>query len=91
MLAAPSGAERTYTRERTLEGQESAHKRGRTGGRPPSLDADEIEYALALRSKGTPMKEIRQTLVITKGKHKGKRPSRRCTAPSPKPGEETAA
>ncbi|MBB5109959.1 DNA invertase Pin-like site-specific DNA recombinase [Streptomyces spectabilis] len=76
VLAALSGAERTYTRKRTLEGQESARKRGRTGGRPPpSLDADQIEYALTLRAKGTPMKEIRQKTVITRGKHKGKHPS----------------
>ncbi|MFF2922649.1 recombinase family protein [Streptomyces celluloflavus] len=69
VLAALSGAERTYTREKTLEGQESARKRGRTGGRPPSLDADQIEYALTLRAKGTPMKEIQQKTVITRGKH----------------------
>ncbi|MFI7345308.1 recombinase family protein [Streptomyces sp. NPDC049936] len=75
VLAALSGAERTYTREKTLEGQESARKRGRTGGRPPSLDADQIEYALTLRAKGTPMKEIQQKTVITRGKHKGKNPS----------------
>ncbi|MER6106299.1 hypothetical protein ABT115_29510 [Streptomyces sp. NPDC001832] len=64
-----------YTREKTLEGQESARKRGRTGGRPPSLDADQIEYTLTLRAKGTPMKEIQQKTVITRGKHKGKHPS----------------
>ncbi|MFF9402306.1 recombinase family protein [Streptomyces sp. NPDC014744] len=75
VLAALSGAERTYTREKTLEGQESARRRGRTGGRPPSLDADQIEYALTLRAKGTPMKEIQQKTVITRGKHKGKHPS----------------
>ncbi|MFF3159254.1 recombinase family protein [Streptomyces sp. NPDC057910] len=75
VLAALSGAERTYTRERTLEGQESARRRGRTGGRPPSLDADQIDYALTLRAKGTPMKEIQQKIVITRGKHKGRHPS----------------
>ncbi|MFF0626763.1 hypothetical protein [Streptomyces sp. NPDC004296] len=53
----------------------SARKRGRTGGRPPSLDADQIEYALTLRAKGTPMKEIQLKTVITRGKHKGKHPS----------------
>ncbi|MEU9315049.1 hypothetical protein [Streptomyces sp. NPDC048295] len=57
VLAALSGAERTYTWEKTLEGQESALRRGRTGGRPPSLDADQIEYALTLRTEGTPMKD----------------------------------
>ncbi|MFJ9591096.1 recombinase family protein [Streptomyces acidicola] len=41
VLAALSGAERTYTREKILEGQESARKRGRTDGRPPSLDDDQ--------------------------------------------------
>ncbi|MEU7688623.1 recombinase family protein [Streptomyces spectabilis] len=75
VLAALSGAERTYMRERTLEGQESARRRGRTGGRPPSLDSGQIEYALALRAKGTPMKEIREKVVITRGKHAGRRPS----------------
>ncbi|MEU7688342.1 recombinase family protein [Streptomyces spectabilis] len=75
VLAALSGTERTYTRERTLEAQESARKRGRTGGRPPSVDADQMEYALALRAKGTPMKEIQQKTVITRGRHKGRHPS----------------
>ncbi|MEU0844921.1 recombinase family protein [Streptomyces sp. NPDC005962] len=75
VLAVLSGAERTYTRERTLEGQGSARKRGRTGGRPPSLDAGQAEYALALPAKGTPMKEIRQKTFITRGKHKGQHPS----------------
>ncbi|MGN5382381.1 recombinase family protein [Streptomyces lasalocidi] len=53
VLAALSGAARTYT-QKTLEGQESARRRGRTGGRPSSHDPDQIEYALTLRAKGTP-------------------------------------
>jgi DNA invertase Pin-like site-specific DNA recombinase len=75
----PSGhgaeSEREYIREKSLEGQASARKRGRHGGRPKVVDDDMAAYARSLRANGVPVPQIAQKLVITSGKNQGKRPS----------------
>jgi hypothetical protein len=51
VLAALSGMEREYIRERTLEGHESARKRGKTIGGAGVTDDDMLSMALHLRDQ----------------------------------------
>ncbi|MGW2987124.1 recombinase family protein [Streptomyces goshikiensis] len=75
VLAALSGMEREYIRDRTLEGHESARKRGKTiGGASVANDAM-LSMALHLRSQEMSLRDIAARLVITTGKKKGQHPS----------------
>ncbi|WP_369780617.1 hypothetical protein [Streptomyces sp. R33] len=58
-----------------LEGQESARKAGRHGGRPSITDGDMATLAKFLHTQGVPVPDIVQRLTIPKGKNAGKRPS----------------
>ncbi|MER7775941.1 recombinase family protein [Streptomyces sp. NPDC096191] len=49
-----SGMEREYIRDRTLEGHESARKRGKTIGGAGVTDPDMLSMALHLRDQGPP-------------------------------------
>lgn len=51
VLAALSGMEREYIRDRTLEGHESARKRGKTIGGAGVTDGDMLSMALHLRDR----------------------------------------
>ncbi|WP_312870782.1 recombinase family protein [Streptomyces himalayensis] len=51
VLAAMSGMEREYIRDRTLEGHESAHKRGKTIGGAGVTDDSMLSMALHLRDQ----------------------------------------
>jgi DNA invertase Pin-like site-specific DNA recombinase len=75
VLAALSGMEREYNRDRTLEGHESARKRGKTIGGATVADDTMLTMALHLREQGMSLREIAGRLVITKGKKKGEHPS----------------
>jgi DNA invertase Pin-like site-specific DNA recombinase len=64
--------ERSLTRERILAGLAAAKRRGRRGGRPPSLDAERIEAIIAALDRGASkasvcrsFKVARSTLIDT--------------------------
>lgn len=98
VLAALSGMEREYIRDRTLEGHESARKRGKTIGGATVVGDDMLDLALHLRGQGMSLRDIAGRLVITKGKKKGHHPSppRFCgcfattTTTTPRPGPTPA-
>jgi len=75
VLAALSGMEREYIRDRTLEGHESARTRGKTIGGATVTDDAMIGMALHLRDQNLSLRDIAARLVITKGKKKGQHPS----------------
>ncbi|MFF9763265.1 recombinase family protein [Streptomyces caelestis] len=75
VLAALSGMEREYIRDRTLEGHESARKRGKTIGGAGVTDGDMLSMALHLREQEMSLRDIANRLVITTGKKKGQHPS----------------
>ncbi|MGF6888680.1 DNA invertase Pin-like site-specific DNA recombinase [Nocardia sp. GAS34] len=75
VLAALSGMEREYIRDRTLEGHESARKRGKAIGGATVSDDAMLSMALHLREQGHSLRDIAARLVITKGKKKGQHPS----------------
>ena len=74
-LTTLSGMEREYIRDRTLEGRESARKRGKTIGGAQVSDEAMLSMALHLRGQGLSLREIAVRLVITKGAKKGDHPS----------------
>ncbi|MGW7594930.1 recombinase family protein [Streptomyces asiaticus] len=75
VLAAMSGMEREYIRDRTLEGHESARKRGKTIGGAGVTDDHMLSMALHLRDQEMSLRDIAKRLVITTGKKKGQHPS----------------
>ena len=76
VLAAVSGTEREYIRDKTLEGHESARARGKVIGGAAVTDPAMLSMALHLRGQGdTSLRDIAGKLVITTGKKKGRHPS----------------
>ncbi|MFD3734173.1 recombinase family protein [Streptomyces sp. NPDC058632] len=75
VLAAMSGMEREYIRDRTLEGHESARKRGKTIGGAGVTDDSMVSMALHLRGQEMSLRDIAKKLVITSGAKKGQHPS----------------
>jgi DNA invertase Pin-like site-specific DNA recombinase len=75
VLAAMSGMECEYIRDRTLEGHESARKRGKTIGGAGVTDNDMLSMALHLRNQELTLRDIAKRLVITTGAKKGQHPS----------------
>lgn len=76
VLAALSGMEREYIRDRTLEGHESARARGKSIGGAAVTDNAMLSHALHLRDQqGLSLRDIAARLVITKGKKQGQHPS----------------
>ncbi|WP_329375719.1 recombinase family protein [Streptomyces sp. NBC_01351] len=75
VLAAMSGMEREYIRDRTLEGHESARKRGKTIGGASVTDDSMLSMAPHLRDQEMSLRDIAKRLVITTGSKKGQRPS----------------
>lgn len=75
VLAALSGMEREYIRDRTLEGHESARTRGKRIGGAAVTDKAMLSHALHLREQGLSLRAIAGHLVITQGKKKGRHPS----------------
>ncbi|WP_338089954.1 recombinase family protein [Nonomuraea basaltis] len=75
VLAALSGMEREYIRDRTLEGHESARKNGKAIGGATVTDPAMLSMALHLRDQDLSLREIASRLVITQGAKRGRRPS----------------
>ncbi len=75
VLAALSGMEREYIRDRTLEGHESARARGKAIGGAAVTDEAMLAVALHLRGQELSLRDIAARLVITTGKKKGQHPS----------------
>ncbi|MGH3436067.1 MAG: recombinase family protein [Sciscionella sp.] len=76
VLAALSGMEREYIRDRTLEGHESARTRGKNIGGAPVTDPAMFSHALHLRDQqNMSLRDIAANLVIATGKKKGQHPS----------------
>lgn len=75
VLAAMSGMGREYIRDRTLEGHESARKRGKTIGGAGVADRSMVSMALQLREQEMSLHDRAKRLVITTGKKKGQHPS----------------
>jgi len=81
VLAALSGMEREYIRDRTLEGHESARARGKAIGGAAVTDEAMLAVALHLRGQELSLRDIAARLVIATGKKKG---------PAPIPGHRDA-
>ncbi|WP_433381617.1 recombinase family protein [Streptosporangium sp. CA-115845] len=75
VLAALSGMEREYIRDRTLEGHESARARGKAIGGASVTDDHMLSMALHLRGQDLSLRDIAARLVITSGTKKGRHPS----------------
>jgi DNA invertase Pin-like site-specific DNA recombinase len=75
VLAALSGMEREYIRDRTLEGHESARSRGKAIGGAAVTDDGMLSHALHLRDQNLSLRDIAARLVIIKDKKKGQHPS----------------
>lgn len=75
VLAALSGMEREYIRDRTLEGHESARTRGKAIGGATVTDEAMLGMAVHLRGQEMSLREIAARLVITRGSKKGRHPS----------------
>ncbi|MFE9539761.1 recombinase family protein [Streptomyces sp. NPDC006691] len=75
VLAAMSGMQREYIRDRNLEGHESARKRGKTIGGAGVTDDDMLCLALHPRDQEMSQRDIAKRLVITTGAKRGQHPS----------------
>ncbi|MDI5978238.1 recombinase family protein [Amycolatopsis magusensis] len=76
VLAALSGMEREYIRDRTLEGHEAARARGKNIGGAAVTDEAMLSHALHLRDQQhLSLRDIAARLIITTGKKKGQHPS----------------
>jgi DNA invertase Pin-like site-specific DNA recombinase len=75
VLAALSGMEREYIRDRTLEGHEAARARGKAIGGAAVTDDAMLAVALHLRGQQLSLRDIAARLVIATGKKKGQHPS----------------
>jgi DNA invertase Pin-like site-specific DNA recombinase len=65
IFAALAEFERSIVRDRTRSGLEAARKRGRTGGRPPSLSEQDIKAAKALlRDPEITVEEVAERLNV---------------------------
>ena len=75
VLAALSGMEREYIRDRTLEGHESARARGKAIGGAAVTNENMLSMALHLSGQNLSLRDIAARLVITSGTKKGRHPS----------------
>lgn len=76
VAAAMAEGVREGIREKTLDGLDSAARKGNHGGRPAVIDDDMIAIARRRHAKGEPMGSIAAGLVQQVGKNKGKPVSR---------------
>ena len=86
VLAALSGMEREYIRDRTLEGHESARARGKAIGGAAVTDDAMLAVALHLRGQELSLRDIAARLVISPARRKAstrpRRPCCACSAPT---------
>ncbi|WP_431040774.1 hypothetical protein ACQUSR_01945 [Streptomyces sp. P1-3] len=62
-------------RESTLEGLDTAARKGKHGGRPPVITDDMLHTVLRRRANGESVEQIQPDLIIPTGKRKGQNPS----------------
>ena len=74
VLAALSGMEREYIRDRTLEGHEPARARGKSIGGAAVTDDAMLAVALHLRGQEMGLRDVAARLIIATGKKKGQHP-----------------
>ncbi|MEU5066663.1 recombinase family protein [Streptomyces virginiae] len=74
-FAAMAETERENIREATLEGLDTAARKGRHGGRPPVITDDMLHTVLRRRAGGESVESITPDLIIPTGKRKGESPS----------------
>ncbi|MFI1715689.1 hypothetical protein [Streptomyces litmocidini] len=67
--------ERENIREFTLEGLDTAARKGKHGGRPPVITDDMLHTGLRRRAGGESVEQIQPDLIIPTGKRKGHPPS----------------
>ncbi|MFI5671007.1 hypothetical protein [Streptomyces sp. NPDC051704] len=66
--------ERENIRESTLEGLDTAARKGKHGGRPPVITDDMLHTVLRRRANGESVEQIQPDLFIPTGKRKGQAP-----------------
>ncbi|MFI8194756.1 hypothetical protein ACIF8T_39700 [Streptomyces sp. NPDC085946] len=74
-FAAMAETERENIRESTLEGLDTAARKGKHGGWPPVITADMLHTVLRRRAGGESVEQIQPDLIIPTGKRKGQSPS----------------
>ncbi|MFD5477412.1 hypothetical protein [Streptomyces hawaiiensis] len=67
--------ERENIRESTLEGLDTAARKGKHGGRPPAITDDMLHTVLRRGAGGESVEQIQPDLIIPTGKRKGQTPS----------------
>ncbi|MFI0219723.1 hypothetical protein [Streptomyces lydicus] len=67
--------ERENIRESTLEGLDTAARKGKHGVRPPVITDDMFHTVLRRRAPGESVEPIQPDLIIPTGKRKGQNPS----------------
>ncbi|MFB9394151.1 recombinase family protein [Streptomyces coeruleoprunus] len=70
-FAAMAETERENIRESTLEGLDTAARKGKHGGRPPVITDDMLHTVLRRRAGGESVEQIQPDLIIPTGKRKG--------------------
>jgi DNA invertase Pin-like site-specific DNA recombinase len=73
--ASRAETERENIRESTLEGLDTAARKGKHGGRPQVITDDMLHTVLRRRTNGESVEQIRPDLLIPTGKRKGQNPS----------------
>ncbi|MFD5566151.1 hypothetical protein [Kitasatospora griseola] len=63
--------ERGNTRESTLEGLDTAARKGAYGGRPPVITEDMLHTVLRRRADGEFVEQIQPNLIVPSGERKG--------------------
>lgn len=66
MLATLAAMERDLLIERTRAGLEAARAKGRYGGRPAKLTAEQKRHAMLLRNGKVPVEEIAKSLGVSR-------------------------
>ncbi|MER6076039.1 recombinase family protein [Streptomyces sp. NPDC001817] len=74
-FAAMAETEQENIRESTLEGLDTAARKGKHGGRPPVITDDMLHTVLRRRAGGESVEQIQPDLIIPTGKRKGQNPS----------------
>ncbi|GAA2124193.1 hypothetical protein GCM10009759_75720 [Kitasatospora saccharophila] len=74
-FAAMAETERENIRESTLEGLDTAARKGKHGGRPRVITDDMLHTVLRRRAAGESVEQIQPDLFIPTGKRKGHNPS----------------
>jgi DNA invertase Pin-like site-specific DNA recombinase len=74
-FAAMAETERDNIREATLEGLDTAARKGNHGGRPQVITTDMLHTVLRRRAAGETVEAIQPDLIIGNGKRKGHPPS----------------